>query len=846
MPKVSNLQVKPQTGSDQVFATWEFNESTHNTVASTSVKAGDLVSIASNATWYNGVAIDSWVFSERWYVREIIGDRAVVDQNEAGTNWISSPINVAFLIGGSGGSSEPSVDYASTLDHYAVEWSYYTGDSVWFSGASEDVTEKLSLYTPPDNALQYKVKVTPVAKTHKVNDEDVAYWTGTSEVKTGLTVNLLPEVPPTPDVVIEEYKLTATIENISDERTDKVQFELMSGYAHVSTTEVWVKTCRAVMTANVNVGNDYRVRVRAVNLIPDGKNYSEWSDYTDPIGTVPAAPSKITSVKATSETSIRLTWNPVSNAETYEIQYVTDKDQFQGSDQIQSVSGIETTTYEISGLESGNEYFFRVRAVNEQGESAWSAIASGIVGETPAAPTTWSSTTTVVAGDPLTLFWVHNSVDGSIQQYADIEMYVNGVKESHTIRTPEGAEEEDVISYYEVDTSTYKEGTTIEWRVRTSGITLTYSEWSVQRKIDVYAPATLQMDVTDQNGGSLNTITTFPFYIKGLAGPKTQEPTGYHVSIVSNNTYQTVDAVGNFKMVNAGEEVYSKYFDTSNQLVVEMLPSNIDLENSMSYTVTVIVSMNSGLTAQATKDISVSWQDLEYEPDAEIGIDTNTWSAYIRPYCIDSENNPITDVTLGVYRREYDGTYKAIQTGIEADSNAYITDPHPALDYARYRITATSKETGAVSFYDVPNYPVHCVSAIIQWNESWSNFAVNTGDRLEEEPWSGSMIKIPYNIDVSDSNSPDSSLVNYIGREYPVSYYGTQIGTKSSWSMEIPKADKDTLYLLRKLSRYMGDVYVREPSGSGYWASVTVSFSQTHCEVTIPVSLDITRVEGGV
>lgn len=44
----------------------------------------------------------------------------------------------------------------------------------------------------------------------------------------------------------------------------------------------------------------------------------------------------------------------------------------------------------------------------------------------------------------------------------------------------------------------------------------------------------------------------------------------------------------------------------------------------------------------------------------------------------------------------------------------------------------------------------------------------------------------------------------------------------------------------------MGDVYVREPSGSGYWANISVSFTQTHCELTIPVTLNITRVEGGV
>mgnify|MGYP006874731869 CR=1 FL=1 len=64
--------------------------------------------------------------------------------------------------------------------------------------------------------------------------------------------------------------------------------------------------------------------------------------------------------------------------------------------------------------------------------------------------------------------------------------------------------------------------------------------------------------------------------------------------------------------------------------------------------------------------------------------------------------------------------------------------------------------------------------------------------------------------------------------------------------MQIPKDDKETLYALRRLSIWKGDVYVREPSGSGYWANVSVSFSQKHREVTIPVSFDIRRVEGGI
>jgi hypothetical protein len=108
------------------------------------------------------------------------------------------------------------------------------------------------------------------------------------------------------------------------------------------------------------------------------------------------------------------------------------------------------------------------------------------------------------------------------------------------------------------------------------------------------------------------------------------------------------------------------------------------------------------------------------------------------------------------------------------------------------------------------------------------------------------MLNLPYNIDVSDSFKPDVSLVEYIGRDHPISYYGTQLGVTSSLSMEIEKDDEETLYGLRRLSRWMGDVYVREPSGSGYWANVVVSFSQKHCEVTIPVTLSITRVEGGI
>ena len=136
----------------------------------------------------------------------------------------------------------------------------------------------------------------------------------------------------------------------------------------------------------------------------------------------------------------------------------------------------------------------------------------------------------------------------------------------------------------------------------------------------------------------------------------------------------------------------------------------------------------------------------------------------------------------------------------------------------------------------------------MQWDETYTSsynyrFAEDVAEVSEV---AGSMLRLPYNIDTSESYNSDVSLVEYIGRSHPVSYYGTQKGESASWSTEIPKTDRDTLHALRRLAAWQGDVYVREPSGIGYWARVEVSMSIKHLATTIPVSFNITRVEGGV
>ena len=1033
-------------------------------------------------------------------------------------------------------------------EEYRVVWYYATGDGVWFVGNDSTVKVKQSTYSAPSNATKVKFKVLPKSKTRKVNKKDTTYWTAKwSTEKVYNMADNPPDIPSVPSVSISKYKLTAEVD-CYDTKTDTIEFVVVKNdKTKFKSGKGKVVKNHASWSCTVDAGGEYKVKARGVKEYKrNGKTkyeYGKYSEYSANVGTIPSASKGIIKLKTQSETSVMIDWENVKNATSYEIQYTTKKGYFDSSTEVQSMTVESVVGHaEVTGLESGNEYFFRVRAVNDQGSSAWTAIKSIIVGKEPSAPTTWSSTTTTISGNEVTIYWTHNSQDESDQSAVKMELQI-GTTTYLITDTKKGSSDNDTNEVTEtgrkltlfndskeektfnddylditislkdgngsckIRTANYTHGESINWRIQTKGILNKFSEWSVKRTIDIYAPPTLALDIGKNVDGTFvyieDTVESFPFYISGIAGPETQKVIGYHLAITAKESYKTIDQVGNEKVVSEGAEVYSKYFDISDELMVEMSASNIDLENNKWYVATCIVSMDSGLTAEATKEFTVAWTDLEYEPNADIQIDTETLSASIRPYAeieyddieevtwssvstlphnfsyssavvynneihilgggtnhykydgstwtsvstlpydimfgsavvynneihilggngklkghykydgsswievstlpydmycssaviyndeihilggnmgatkhykydgsswtsvstlpynfyygsaviykdeihilggggnltghykydgstwssvstlphnfsygsvivyndefhifgggnyskahhkydgsswIEVSTSPYyiylssaviynnkihilggsngginhyecsyllvkqyhPDVLLSVYRREFDGTLVELMTGIDNANPTWVPDPHPALDYARYRIVAIDKSTGAVSFCDLPGASVGEKSVVIQWDEAWSYFDVTNEDEMEQPPWSGSMLKLPYNIDVSDSYSPDVSLVGYIGRRNPVSYYGTQIGETANWNVEIPKDDTETLYALRRLAVWMGDVYVREPSGSGYWANIKVSFSQTHCELTIPVTLSITRVEGGI
>lgn len=784
-------------------------------------------------------------------------------------------VNQVIKIGGSedppSPPTPPSVSYSVTIDQfglqsdtdrtvfatwsfsrdqvkeYSVLWWYDTGDNFWFVGADSSEKYNYSIYNAPQNAKRVRFVVRPNSNTRTVNGSETVYWNGkwtSDKIFSFSDAPKPPQAPSVPTIKIDKYKLTATLDNIPEEIGKEIEFQVVKNDSIVySSGRSSIVTGRVSYDCSIDAGDNYKVRCRAwLN-----KLYSNWSDYSANVNSIPSTPSQITNCKGTSDKSIFISWVRVTSATSYDIQYTTNIKYFEGSDQLQTINGITTTSYEKTGLESGNKYFFRIRAVNSQGESSWCEIKSVVIGKNPSAPTTWSSSTTVVTGEELILYWVHNAEDNSAPTYSQLEVIIDGVTEIFNIQheTVEDTPSNKTMSRV-INTSIYIEGTKIQWRVRTAGITLAYGEWSIQRVIDVYAPATLILSLKDKVGLDVTSLTSFPLVVTGISGPNTQTPTGYHLSIISEDSYDTTDSIGNFKRINKGDSVYSKYFDIKTLLNVTLSAGDVDLENNVYYKVACTVSMNSGLTADSQLPFVVAWTDDMYTPNADIGINMETLATQIRPFCLDVDNNYVPGILLSVYRREFDGSFTMISTDLLNGENTFVTDPHPSLDYARYRIVATSIDNGSVSYNDMPGYPVGEKSVIIQWDEIWSSFNSNLEEELVISAWSGSMLKLPYNIDVSDSSNIDVEFVKYIGRKRPVSYYGTQISETATWNVDIEKDDNDTLYTLRRLSVWTGDVYVREPSGSGYWANINVSFSQKHNDLTIPVTFSISRVEGGI
>lgn len=750
------------------------------------------------------------------------------------------------------------------ISNIKVRWSYKItnelGSAIWIYESWDTVSKnatRSNYSSAPDTAtqvrMQYKLTITKSAsKKNKSTQAEVVYsFSRNAPVKpTGLSADLS-----------SDYTLTCLLTN-SDTNADYANFKYFkvdsegeeiegeeSGWLAISPNSNTVRT-----TFPVNSGYTYFVVVKTKNGETDTE--SVWSDPVYPSGSSPESlpPDQVTGVTAVAESSSRIyiSWDSADNAAAYEIEYALES-RYLGTS-FRAGSTTVYITHEYISVDTGNTYYFRVRATNSEGlNGEWSSVVSATVSMKPDAPTTWTLGSSYKVGDAITFYWTHNSTDGSKPTQSTVDLYLNSATTpsySKVINHTWGEEEEVGILSWALNTGnppsglSFSAGDKIHWQVKTKGLSATYSDYSVMRDIELYAPPTLSISAA-------GTLSSFPYAVSVNAGPSSQSILSLNLTITSNSSYEYENYLGNTVFINAGSEIFSKiYYPTTNNSTINLAPDDLTLKSGQSYKMTGVVNMSSGMLASSTIQFTVSIPSEDIIIDAGILVNSDSLVAGISPSCTYDdaarEGQLVPNTSMEVYRINADGNFTRVAKGIPNDLSTTVIDPHPSLYYASYRVIARNTTTGLMYYTDLSSEDIIDTAIVIQWDETYSNFNFQDDDLTSENLgslYSGITLKLPYNVKISESNTMDVSLVEYIGREDPVSYYGTQKGFNgNTWSAEIPRTDTDTLSKLRRLAIWPGDVYVREPSGSGYWAQVAVSFNRDYDSVVVPVSLTVNRV----
>jgi titin len=231
------------------------------------------------------------------------------------------------------------------------------------------------------------------------------YWNGTIDdvrvYNTALTATQVAAIatpPPSAPTVLTASSTSLTSVNLSwdDASTNETGFQIersltsSSGYSVITTTAA---NATSYTNSGLTSGTTYYYRIKAVNA-GGGSSYAPVASVTTL--SLPAPPSGLTTI-ASSSTAIDLSWTDASANETgFQIERSLTSDT--GFSLI-TTTAANATSYSNTGLTSGTTYYYRVRAVNAGGESAYTTEANATTPSIPSSPSgliaTSASTTSI-------------------------------------------------------------------------------------------------------------------------------------------------------------------------------------------------------------------------------------------------------------------------------------------------------------------------------------------------------------------------------------------------------------------------------------------------------------------
>ena len=667
----------------------------------------------------------------------------------------------------------------------------------------------------------------------------------------------------------------------------------LENYILIGTIANGTSTTTITCTEDITGESGYSLHTR--NVSADGVTMT--SDYDTYSTTMPVAPTLDSVTMTNVAGKVYLSWtNAWTEATGVIIAWTDDQDNWMSNDDPEEYEIKElASSWFITGLETGKDWYFRVRSVKEANDSEtlspWSNELPIDLSSAPAVPVLYLSDETITDDGMVTAYWAHVSTDGTGQVASNIveATYSGGV---WTYGNPVAATKEaQHVDIYAEDQG-WTNGTTKYLALQTRSGSGGMSDYSTPVKLVIAGKPTVA--ITANNLSATETLTEY-FIGDGVtdtfncAYNMTASPT-----VTVDGTAATVVsyADGEVELSAApddGDEVVITYTTAVNKILDDM-PLTATITTTNAETLTVAIeravtypmlrpdgTMTDGaegetvyvdtIAAEASNSISIAVDDL-------IGrLDDGAWYNLIATVHDGYGQSAEKRIRFKVHwsHQSWEPTATFVT---ESDTLIARITPIAAADYASgdtcdiYRMSADQPELiisgGQFGTEYVDPYPafgpdsgykivtVTGTNDYITEDNSFAEYDTTDDpnsayDQLNPGllviDFDADRIELEYNIGLGNSWAKDFQRTTYLGGKVVGDHNRTVTRDLSASSLLVRGDDPELAYRMRELARFAGLCHVRTPEGSSFVADVQVSEAQSYDTATIDYDLSIQKVD---
>lgn len=558
-------------------------------------------------------------------------------------------------------------------------------------------------------------------------------------------------------------------------------------------------------------------------------------------GVVPAAPKNVsvsqTDIPGTVRVAFDWTWQSANGAE---ISWADHEDAWESTDEPQTyeITSIRASAWNVSGLDTGIKWYFRVRLFATNGDDQtygqYSDTLDIDLASAPAVPALTLSAGVITEQGSVTASWVYVTTDSTEQASAELaEVTTSGGVTTYTPIAHTMTAQYITINAEDVGWSS-GEAHALAVRV-TSASGRTSDDWSNVVVVNVAEPLTAaitqtslvdQTIITDGTSRSVKSLTVMPF---------TATVTG---AGANGTTTLMIVRAADYQIARPDESQFNGYegetiamFAQTGEAQITITQDDLIgyLDDEAQYTLIATVQDALGQASEASINFEVHWAHQAIIPTATVTIDDTNLIAAMTP--IAPEGTATGDV-CDIYRLSVDRPELIYPNAVWGTE--YV-DPFPTIgDYGGHRFVFKSVNGDYITAD----------------NEfAWYDTGANEDDYLESDynviDFGTGRVMLQYNVDVSNSWSKDFKETQYLGGSIQGDWNPAVSRSSRVNAVAVTATDQETIEAMRRLATWAGICHVRTKDGSSYAADVQVSedykVSDGHTLATF--QLKITRID---